>query len=74
MYVLEIACFVRKSFVLYYKSKQNRVVITGDMSRTKFRSIGGNYCFNELKLDKESGAFFHGDKHLKDTQEKRGFM
>ncbi len=61
----------------YCKSKQNRVVITGDISRTweSFsESIGGNYCFNELKLDKESGAFFHGDKHLKDTQRKlRGF-
>jgi hypothetical protein len=60
----------------YCKTDLERIVVTPDLQRdwASFSdSIWGKFCGKELQLDEESGAFFHGKKHMKEMQRLRGF-
>eukprot|EP00944_MAST-04C_sp_MAST-4C-sp1_P007253 g7253.t1 len=74
---LRARVLMKNTACVYCKTKLDRVIITSDLNRTwdSFSdSVCGNYCINELTFDKESGSFFHGKKHLRDTRLKlRGY-
>ena len=74
---LRARVLMKNTACVYCKTKLDRVIVTNDLSRTweSFSdSVCGNYCINELTFDKESGSFFHGQKHLRDTRLKlRGY-